>query len=356
MSDKEVSSDKTIDKTIVTARLFPGFWDRWVAHGMEKEVAHQFKLEVTNLQEWIAFFDKHGNKHNEKAELANNTGNRKEAKWHYRLSALYFNLSHWIFPEPNNEKREWYQQSLETFAKADELLVVKPSREKVVVEDVACYGRVRIPFRSKGSIIIINPIDSTKEELFSYEQHFVDLGFATFTFDGPGQGETYTFKELQATTDRWQIFLDEVITFANEFQPENDLYLFGTSSGAMWSIKGSEHPKVSKAVAVSPAVSKDIAFPEYFSGRMSKIGEKSLEMLPDIGDRNFTKPVLIFHGKKDVLVKEEDIYSLYYSLPEGKYIMEYPDEGHCCNYRLKEIRELSKKWLTGEVINDIRTV
>ncbi|WP_018933375.1 alpha/beta hydrolase [Gracilibacillus lacisalsi] len=344
MSLQEVITNKTIDKTIITARLFPGFWDRWIAHGMEKGVANQFIQEVTNLQEWIQFFDKHGSNQFKTAERAKRNDDLKEAKWHFRLSALYFNLSHWIFPTPSDEKRKWYQKSLNAFSHADELLVKKPLKEKVMVEEVACHGRIRIPYRSKGSVIIVNPIDSTKEELFSYEQHFVDLGFATFTFDGPGQGETFTLNGLRATKERWQTFMDKVITLANKIIPNNKIYLFGTSSGAMWSIKASEHPKVSKAVAVSPAVSKDIAFPEYFIERSNNLLNETETILPVINPTKLSKPIYLFHGKQDVMVKDSDIYQLYNSLTNKSKIKQYPNEGHCCNFKLAEIRSIVSEW------------
>ena len=38
-------------------------------------------------------------------------------------------------------------------------------------------------------MLLLSGLDSTKEELRSTEQTFLDRGLATFSVDGPGQGE-----------------------------------------------------------------------------------------------------------------------------------------------------------------------
>ncbi len=345
----EPNVNSTIPKTLMTAKLFAGFWDRWLAHGIEREVVDNAKHEMEDIKGWTTYFSSFGEEHFQIAQNNEVNGQKKKAIKHYQLSGVYFNLNHWIFPDRLEEKIDWYKKSLDSFGNADRLFDIPCRYEAVSLDGTACPGRIRIPSQPKGSVIIINPIDSSKEELYSYENHFIELGYATFSFDGPGQGETFTLNGLKATTDRWSTFLDRVISLARKELPETEIYLFGTSSGANWSIMASNHPYVNRAIAVSPAVSVQIEMPDYFTERMHGILEHSTGMLPDIQELNTTKPILLFHGNKDVMVMDQDMYSLYDKLPDGKRLIEYADETHCCNNKLAEIRELADSWFRQEL-------
>jgi alpha-beta hydrolase superfamily lysophospholipase len=195
---------------------------------------------------------------------------------------------------------------------------------------------------------MINPIDSSKEELFSYEMDFAKLRFITVSFDGPGQGETYVFHGHKATRTLWGLFVDEVIQFAADRFPDLPIHLFGTSSGANWAIHGSSHPKAGRVAAVSPAFDNQVKMPDYFRERLSYILDDSESMLlPSLNNFEPFSPIILFHGNKDVMVHDEDVYELYRNLPPEKRLIEYENEGHCCNFKLAEIRQLSAEWYGG---------
>ncbi|WP_180994102.1 alpha/beta hydrolase [Bacillus sp. Marseille-P3661] len=343
----ESNPKSTIQKTLVTARLIEGFWDRWIAHGVDQQVACQAKYAIEDLNDWINYFSSVAEEHKMNAINYEEKGLTEKAELQYQFSGLYYNLVQWIFPERFEEKLNWYKQSLRMFAKADKISKISCHKESIHIGGRECAGRVRIPRNSKGSIIIINPIDSSKEELFTYEKHFLNLGFATVSFDGPGQGETFTLNGLKASTDRWNLFIDSIIAFTQQRLPQNPIFLFGTSSGASWAIKASQHPDVRKAVAVSPPVSNDpIVLPNYFAERLKSILEHGPNIVPTIDELITSKPTLLFHGNNDVMVKNDDIYQLYNKLPYGKKLIEYENETHCCNGKLEEIREFSAQWFS----------
>jgi predicted esterase len=261
------------------------------------------------------------------------------------MAGLNINLLQWIFPETGEEKRKWFSSCKKLFEQADSISRIKVREAVVQVDGKLCYGRVRVPERPEGCVIILNPIDSSKEELFTYEADFARMGFATLSFDGPGQGETYVFNQLKATRQRVELFVNQVIDYAADQFPELGIFLFGTSSGAAWAIQGSRHPKVKKAVSVSPACETQIQMPDYFKDRMSYIqDDHEISILPAIQDFERCSPILLFHGNKDVMVRDEDMYELYSKLPKGKRLIEYEEEGHCCNYKLGEIRSFCAQW------------
>jgi tetratricopeptide (TPR) repeat protein len=341
----------------MTSRLFEGFWERWIAHGIDREVIEEGKVQFFEVDDWITWFQKSAYSYEKNALILLAQNELIEAEHDYRKAGLYYNLIQWIYPNRCNEKIHYYEQSIDLFRKADELSDVQTKIAKILVEDQYCVGRIRIPTYYKGCMLIINPIDSSKEELFSYENHFLESGFVTISFDGPGQGETFTLNNVLATNNRWDLFLNEVINYAHTNFPNLTISLFGTSSGAAWAIRGSEHPLVSKSVAVSPPYANKTSLPDYFKERLEYVTEQTTNILPDLKEVTNCKSVILFHGNRDVMVKDEDMYKLFVSLPEPKHLVEYAEEGHCCNNKLHEVRELSMKWFytRGEHENVIRT-
>ena len=78
-----------------------------------------------------------------------------------------------------------------------------------------------------------------------------------------------------------------------------------------------------------------------------------LGFLPSFENLDLCRNVLIFHGGKDVMVEEADIHNLYTSLQHPKRFIEYKEEGHCCDFKLKDIRSRSIEWFKGENIDGI---
>lgn len=328
----------------MTSRLFEGFWERWIAHGIEREAIEQGKNSFVNIDDWINWFQKYALSYEKKAILSQTNLQFIQAEQEYRIAGLYYNLMQWIYPNRSQEKIHYYQQSIDLFRLADELSDVHTINVKIIVDGQYCVGRMSIPTYYKGCMLIINPIDSSKEELYSYEKHFLESGFVTISFDGPGQGETFILNNVKATIGRWELFLNEIINYAHINFPSLEISLFGTSSGAAWAIKGSEHPFVSKSVAISPPIPNKALLPNYFEERLAYVTESQTSILPDLHDVTDCKSVILFHGNEDVMVNNEDMYKLFDRLPEPKHLVEYAEEGHCCNNKLHEVRELSMKW------------
>jgi hypothetical protein len=346
------SISKTISRTLRTASLIDAFWERWLAHGLEKEDLEKVRPDLRTLELWLRSWERLAKEKEKKAKELEIQGKYKEAEYVYRQTALYYNLNYWINPKYSEEKQYWYKKCLQFISKADSLSEVKTLYKTISIDDFSVSGRIRIPPNAKGCIFIINPIDSSKEELFKYEMDFIEAGFVTVSFDGPGQGETFILNGVIGTRIKWEKFINQLIDYTSESFSELPIYLFGTSLGASWVLYGSSHPKVAKAVAVSPAVELEkMNVPAYFMGRMNCsciVEEKEERAIPKFNEINYRSPVLIFHGNKDMMVPNDKMYDLFEILPVEKKLIEFPDEGHVCNNRLGEIRRLSLMWFSGK--------
>jgi alpha-beta hydrolase superfamily lysophospholipase len=344
--------EKTIKKTLMVAQMFDGFWERWLAHGIEPAALDAVRGQLQGVAKWEGCWNSAAAENERLAEHFRQRGLYKEAEHMYRLAGLYYNLIHWIYPNRGQQKSESFARCRNVVRYADELCSVAARYDCLDADGHICYGRLRIPERPRGCVVIVNPLDSSKEELFTYETDFLDAGFVTVSFDGPGQGETFVMNGRKATQLSWRTFIDNVIDYAGRIFNDQPIYLFGTSSGGAWAVYGSSSPKVSKAVSVSPAMPYESSrLPDYFVERMHFVVERHESILPDLeplAPPVLQAPVLLFHGEQDVMVSTKDVRRLFDRLPSHSRLIEYPEEGHCCNRKLKQIRRQAAAWFSSE--------
>lgn len=327
--------------------LYARFWDRWIANGMPAATVTELRERLFVLEDWIGILHKHAKVYEQQAASLLIQDSISDAENLYRLAGMHYSLMQWIFPATGVEKRTWYARCKDMHRKADALSEDEIIHVAIPVEGNDCYGRIRAPDRPRGCVILLNPVECSKEELFDYEGSFTKMGFVTVCFDGPGQGETYVSGQYKATEHRWELFLNRLIEFAAFRYPDLDLYLFGNSSGATWGLVGSSHPKVCRTVSVSPIIENHSRIPDYVIERLAHIidcNEQEQRLLPKLKNLERMGPILFVHGKKDVIVKDEDLRELYDNLPNMKRLIEYVDEGHCCIHRRSGILKFAVEW------------
>jgi dienelactone hydrolase len=352
-----LSTEVIIQKTIFASVMNNGFWHRWIAHGLDEDFIASNRAKMTTLEAWTEKLSNKALEHIKIAKGFNYSGDLLQAEHHFRKAGIYYNLAQWVYPNPVGARVDWYKLCLQQFKIADSLLEDDISYPTITFEGKKYSGRVRKPKgESAGVVIIVPPIDSTKEELFTYEQDFAKEGFVVISFDGTGQGETLILNGHKGKKGSWMKLVGAVIDFASSMFPNLSINLFGTSSGGSWATEGSRHPLVAKTVVVSPAPSDDVkvALPDYFQERLFNIMEDLNEVcLPSLDDVKEIDNVLMFHGGKDVMVRGEDLLELFSRFSPEKRFITYEEEGHCCNFKLPEIRQRASKWFKGMDINEI---
>lgn len=343
---------KTIRKTLKTTYLFDGFWDRWVAHGLHADFPKQDRKPLTSLENWIELLENEAIKRKEQAETMKQRNQLKQAEQLLRQASLYYNLIYWVFPQNNEYKQDWYKRCKALMNAADDLSSIETKSVELIIDDHICFGRTRYPKNPKGCIIIINPIDSSKEELYKYEMYFNEQNYITVSFDGPGQGETY-LNGLIGTRQRWEAFVNAVIDFSGQSFPDQKIYLFGTSLGASWALYGSAHPLVEKVSAVSPGVElSKMNMPKYFMERMDFSQQLSSDTtpIPKLEQIKYDTPILLFYGEEDTMVPRNEMERLFEMFPSGKRFVEYKEEAHCCNNKLMEIFGVTVDWFENSEV------
>lgn len=337
-------ANQTIEKTISMGYVSESFWDRWLGSGLPKPTVYELRQRVNGIEDWMEVLHSYADMFEQLALKMQRQHLISEAEYFYRNAAMNYYLIQWMFPCTGTDKQMWYEYCRDMYLEADSLAADLISEAEIQVEGNQCRGRVRIPKHPRGCVILLNPIDSAKEESFKFETGFAREGFATVSFDGPGQGETYVFNCCLATRRGWELFVEEVIEFAAQQFPELPLHLFGTSFGGSWAIEGGSHPRIDRVAAVSPVMESGIEMPDYFKERLSYViaeGENPLILKENI---RHDRPTLLIHGRMDEWVRNEQIRSLYRTVTADRLLIEYPDERHGCSFRMDDIIRAASDW------------
>jgi 2,6-dihydroxypseudooxynicotine hydrolase len=92
------------------------------------------------------------------------------------------------------DEKRWVgqQRKVELYQLAAPYLDPPARRVSLRLDSLQIPGYLRRPTQANGPVgcaVLLGGLDSTKEESFLFENMLLERGLATFTFDGPGQGE-----------------------------------------------------------------------------------------------------------------------------------------------------------------------
>jgi len=131
--------------------------------------------------------------HEEFARKAEAEGNRESATESYLMASMAYHFGCNNSPQNLDEYIPAAKKRVECYAKAAPYLNPPALRHEVPFEHfrMASYLRVPSGITKPPVVMIISGLESTKEEARTMEDGFLRRGMATFTFDGPGQGESW---------------------------------------------------------------------------------------------------------------------------------------------------------------------
>jgi dienelactone hydrolase len=110
---------------------------------------------------------------------------------HLARAAVYYHFAKFLFVNDLDQMRAAHGKAVRCLNDALPFLDPPGRRVEIPFDGAAIVGILREP-RGRGPypvMIMIPGLDSTKEELRSTEELFLERGIATLSVDGPGQGE-----------------------------------------------------------------------------------------------------------------------------------------------------------------------
>ncbi len=141
--------------------------------------------------DWCAAWSAVAAEHEQLGRDALAAGHARSAGAHLSQAAVYYHFAKFLFVDDLGQMRTAHMAAVRCLDDALPYLDPPGQRIEIPFEGSHLVGILRQP-AGQGPhpvILMIPGLDSTKEELRSTEELFLERGVATFSVDGPGQGE-----------------------------------------------------------------------------------------------------------------------------------------------------------------------
>jgi 2,6-dihydroxypseudooxynicotine hydrolase len=212
---------------------------------------------------------------------------------------------------------------------------------------------------------MIPGLDSTKEEVRSTEETFLERGLATFSVDGPGQGEAEYDVKIRGD---WGP-VAEVLYAAIGDQPDLDrsrLAVWGVSLGGYYSVRvtAALGDRVTAAVALAgpfnfgecwdglPPLTRDTF--RVRSGTRDDDEARAVASTLDLTEvaGSVTAPMLLVFGKRDRLIPYQQAEKVHAAVPRSELLMLEEANHGCADYSPWH-RPRTADWLASRLGGDV---
>lgn len=309
---------------------------------------------------WCATWSAEGAKHFAMGEEAERAGRMVTAGEAYQRAALFYHFGQFMFFDDLEQKRAASGHKVAAYARAAPLLRPLAQPVSIPFEGGVLKGYLRRPADDTAALAVLIPgSDSTKEEFASLEEHFLKRGLATFSFDGPGQGEGRNEHYLRA---EWGPVLAAALGALDGLGHNSDrIGVMGMAFGGHLALQGAAAtPQVAAVVNMNGFFDLGSFWddlPEVYRANMQfGLGGESMAETAERARRFSLRdvappdcPILAVHGGLDRIFPVSDARIVAeWAGPRTEWL-EYPDGNHVCNNIAYKYRPLIADWLAEKL-------
>jgi dipeptidyl aminopeptidase/acylaminoacyl peptidase len=331
---------------------------RFVTNGVDYSDFQRVTSSITAWAEWLPAWVENGHMHAELARDAERRGRVLTAGEAWNQASLSYHFAKFVWMLDMERYAEATKLAVDALRNAHRHLDPTAERIEIPFEGGAqLVGNLRRPAGDPAPLVLLFPgLDSTKEEFFGWENVFVSRGLATFSLDGPGQGETglttliYPNYEAAATAT-----LDALA--GREDVDLDRVGAAGVSLGGYYAPRAAAYEKRIKAVVgISGAFDFGECWPSlpqqtretvaHHTGAASddearaKASELNLREAAPLLDQ----PFLAITGRLDRLIPWEQTERQAREAQNGEFVL-YDEGNHVCNNIGYKYRPLTADWL-----------
>jgi 2,6-dihydroxypseudooxynicotine hydrolase len=345
-----------MDALVASARSHWG--NRFTANGVPPAQFDQVVDGLEHWSEWCSAWSKAGQRHEELGEEAVADGRLLSAGEHFMTAAAVYHFAKFVYVRDVAEMREAHLNAVRNHEKGIALIRFPGRKIRIPFEDTTLAGVLRCPDGTGPfpTVVLLSGLDSTKEEIRSTEELFLQRGLATFSVDGPGQGEAEY--ELPIRGD-WEVVgaaLFDVVAAFPEVDAEH-VGLWGVSLGGYYAARvvTGEH-RFTACVALAgpydffaswdgkPELTRDTFRVRSHSATMAEAREKSRALSLEGRTGNIRTPLYIVGGRLDRIVPAADQERLHAEVP-GSILLMLEQGNHGNTNLLAEHRPRTADWM-----------
>jgi dipeptidyl aminopeptidase/acylaminoacyl peptidase len=164
---------------------------RFTTNGVAVADFQRVTASIERWEDWCSAWSEAATVHEDLGREALSEGRTRSAGAHFSTAAVYYHFGKFLFVEHPDEMREAHRRAVACLTEALPHLDPPGERVEIPFEGSTLVGVLRRPSGSGPHpvVVMVPGLDSTKEEFRSTEALFLERGLATFSVDGPGQGE-----------------------------------------------------------------------------------------------------------------------------------------------------------------------
>lgn len=169
-------------------------WEsRFTVNGVAPSDFHDVMNSLTSWDDWCRVWSARAKVHEDLGREALAEKAYVTAAEHLSRAAVTYHFAKYLFVQDMTQMREAHRKAVNCLDLALPHLDPPGVRVAIPYEGKTLAGTLRLPRAPKGTkpplVLMTMGLDSTKEELLTFEKNFLDRGMAILAFDGPGQGE-----------------------------------------------------------------------------------------------------------------------------------------------------------------------
>src|SRR5436190_1894356 len=205
-------------------------------------------------------------------------------------------------------------------------------------------------------VLLLPGLDSTKEEFFRWEDVFLARGLATFSLDGPGQGETGEHSSIYPNYEVAVTAAIDVLERRGEIDARR-IGAAGVSLGGYYAPRAAAYEKRLRAVVgisgpftfgdcweTMPEPTRDTVQHHTGAATREEARERAYRLTLAEAARLIDQPLLCITGRNDRLIPWEQTKRIVDEAPNAELVL-FEDGNHVCNNIPYKYRPLAADWL-----------
>jgi len=284
---------------------------------------------------------------------------------HLTRASVTYHYGKYLFVQDMEQMKAAHKKAVDCLDLA--LPHLDPPGERVMIpyEGKQLAGTLRLPNGVKRPPIVLMTmgLDSTKEELLTFEQTFLERGMAILAFDGPGQGEAeYDFPIRYDYENVVGPVIDWLIATRKDQVDTDRIGIWGISLGGYYAPRSAAYEKRIKAAIANcgpynwgalwdklPGLTRDAYVQRSHSKTFDEAKQKAFQLdLTGVAEK-IECPLFVIAGGLDRLCPPEDAERLAREAKGNTVLLVIPDGNHVAHNRAYKYRNQSADWMAEQL-------
>ena len=335
---------------------------RFTANGVDASDFAEVAATIDRWDQWCDAWSAIGARHEALGRSALADGRSLSAGEHLAQAATAYHFGKFLLVHDAARARAAHEHAVRCLTDALPLLDPPGERHVIAFDGAHLYGVLRRPHGPARPVVVLVPgLDSTKEELRLVERSFLDRGLATFSVDGPGQGEAEHALAIRAD---WEVPGRAIVDHLERCEgiDASRVGVWGVSLGGYYAPRvASGDERVRACVALSgpyalgpswdalPSLTRD-AFAVRSRSRSAEEARERAATLDLSGVAGRIRcPLLVVFGARDRLFPPEGAVRLAEEASGPTRLVMLDDGNHGCANVVYRHRPLTADWMAAQL-------